>query len=93
MEIKVQSKFEIGEIAKIKGSTCERIVISEIKTNTCPAGTQVCYVGIILVKKDADYPASLSAWKNEAKEPEPQWTSGKEALTISETLLEKIGTK
>lgn len=88
MEIKVNSKFEIGDIKKLKGSTQQKMLIHEIITTTCSGGTQIFYAGALLIKKD-NYGLTARGWQGSGfeKEPPEEWTLDKE-IKVEEILLE-----
>ncbi len=52
--MKVDNKFEIGELVKIKDSSSIKLRIQQIETATCNGGTQIFYAGLIVFKPN-DY--------------------------------------
>ena len=88
MEIKAISKFEIGDIKKVKGSTNQKFLVVEIFTITCSCGTQILYHGTIYTKKDT-YGLTAKAWQGTGyeKEPQEEWTAEK-SIKINEIELE-----
>lgn len=87
MEIKVNSKFEIGEIRKCKGSTTQKFLIKAIIIDICEGGIQIKYNGLMLVKKDKI--SAIADWSRSdyKKEPEEIWEYDKEGI-LSEIVLE-----
>jgi len=51
MEISVKTKFELGQIVRIKGADGHKLLIGKIMVERCPGGVQILYHGILLLKK------------------------------------------
>lgn len=89
MEIKIESKFNIGDIKKIKGSYNQKLIICEIITVSCKAGTQIFYKGVLFIKKD-NYGLTAKSWQAaggiEQELPE-EWTLDKGLDRVDEMLL------
>lgn len=84
MIINAKSKFEIGEIALVKGTVC-KVLISAIFTDTCYAGTQVSYHCLNLIPIDR-----FRLEKNENNLQPYVW---EKEVRFNEVLLEKITNK
>lgn len=71
MHIEAKTKFEIGQVCGVVGST-NRFVVTGIVTDTCPAGTQIHYNGMFLGKGLASFtkPPQFEALKLEKFFPE-----------------------
>lgn len=76
MEIKAVTKFNIGTIVQIRGTT-SRFSIGKIFVEVCPGGVQIIYKGLTLAPK----PYSLSK--------DLGYTAEKE-FVINEVFLEEI---
>jgi hypothetical protein len=81
MAVKIvhEFKFNVGEIVQIKGSN-QRFLIGNLFTETCSAGTQILYSGIILMKRD----------RISFKDEPPEYVAmADKPLSLNETFLEK----
>jgi hypothetical protein len=79
MKLEFKSAFNIGEIVKFKGA-CQRFLINNILSETCPGGTQILYRGVMLFPKDSFRKTAVD---------NIEWVFDKE-MNINENLLEKL---
>ena len=79
MNIKVDTKFEVGQVVNVKG-TLTQLFIEMIHTVTCTAGTQVTYEGFIAMQEPV--------WGNSTRPFVTTKAFPKERVSINEILLE-----
>jgi len=90
MKIEFESKFNIGEIRKIKGSDYQKFLITTIIFEVCCGGIQVHYVGTVL-KKETSFSLASKKWTGtgyEGKEEKEEFSAELQNRKLSEPELE-----
>lgn len=82
MKLTFESKFNVGDIVRLKGTINQKFVINNVISETCPGGTQILYAGVICMPNHQVYRRS--------DEPMDFTALADKPININENLLEAI---